>query len=90
MSRLLASTTAQSALPARARQVLLAYTLLLCVATLLPAARGMTGPIYLICAIALGGAFIFKSWRLLRSYSEARARRTFRSSIAYLGLLFLG
>ncbi len=76
--------------PESTRRHVLVYTLLLFVATLLPAAFGMTGPIYLICAIALGGAFIFNSWRLLRAYSEERARRTFRFSITYLGLLFLG
>ena len=75
---------------ASTRRHVFVYTLLLFVATLLPAAGGMTGPIYLLCAVALGGAFVFKSWRLLRAYSDDRARRTFRFSITYLGLLFLG
>jgi protoheme IX farnesyltransferase len=72
------------------RRHVFVYTLLLFAATLLPVVFGMSGPIYLVVALALGSAFTLKSWRLLRAYSDDRARRTFRFSIVYLGLLFVG
>ena len=72
------------------RRHVFAYTLLLFIATLLPVACGMSGPIYLLVALALGLAFIRKGWQLLRDYSDDLARRTFRFSILYLALLFLG
>jgi heme o synthase len=72
------------------RRHVFAYTLSLFVATLLPFACGMSGPIYLLVALALGFAFIRKAWRLLRDYSDDLARYTFRFSILYLALLFLG
>ena len=72
------------------RRHVFAYTLLLAVATLLPIAFGMSGWIYLVAALALGVAFVLRSWKLLRAYSDDLARRTFRFSIVYLALLFLG
>ena len=72
------------------RRHVFAYTLLLAVSTLLPIAFGMSGWIYLIVALALGVAFVLRSWKLLRDYSDDLARRTFRFSIVYLALLFLG
>ncbi|EHR73002.1 protoheme IX farnesyltransferase [Burkholderiales bacterium JOSHI_001] len=68
-------------------QVLL-YTLVLFAATLLPVAQGMSGWIYLVCAMLLGAGFTLYAWQLWRSYSDALARRTFRYSILYLSLLF--
>ena len=68
-------------------QVLL-YTLILFAATLLPFLYGMSGWIYLVAAVALGAVFIAYAWLLLRDYSDALARRTFRFSILYLSLLF--
>jgi heme o synthase len=64
------------------------YTLVLFAATLLPFVFGMSGWIYLICAIALGAAFIGHAWILWRHYSDTFARKTFRFSIAHLSLLF--
>ncbi len=75
---------------ASTRRHIFAYTLLLFVSTLLPVAAGMSGAIYLAVALALGIAFILKSWTLLRHYTDALSRRTFRFSIVYLALLFLG
>jgi heme o synthase len=71
------------------RRHVFAYTVALFAATLLPVALGMSGPIYLAAALALGGSYTAMSWRLLRGYSDALARRTFRFSIVYLALLFL-
>ena len=72
------------------RRHIFAYTLLLFISTLLPVAVRMSGLIYLSAAFVLGSTFVHKSWRLLRDYSDERARRTFRFSIVYLALLFLG
>ena len=68
-------------------QVLL-YTLVLFAATLLPFIYRMSGPIYLVAAVVLGGWFIALAWQLWREYSDALARRTFRFSIWHLSLLF--
>jgi protoheme IX farnesyltransferase len=68
-------------------QVLL-YTLVLFAATLLPFIVGMSGPLYLAAAIALGLGFIAYALALWRRYSDALARRTFRFSIWHLTLLF--
>jgi heme o synthase len=66
----------------------LLYTLVLFAATLLPFVSGMSGPIYLVCALGLGLAFTGYAWRLWRNYSDALARKTFRFSILHLSLLF--
>lgn len=64
------------------------YTLVLFAATLLPFISGMSGVIYLICALVLGGIFIAYAWALWREYSDRLARKTFRFSIWHLMLLF--
>lgn len=64
------------------------YTLILVAVTLIPYATGMTGLIYLVSAVALGGVFLGYGIRLWRDYSDGLARRTFRYSILYLSLLF--
>ncbi|TBO32960.1 protoheme IX farnesyltransferase [Aquabacterium lacunae] len=68
-------------------QVLL-YTVLLLPGTLLPYVYGMSGRIYLACALVLGVWFVVYAWRLWRQYSDALARQTFRFSIVHLMLLF--
>jgi protoheme IX farnesyltransferase len=68
-------------------QVLL-YTLVLFAATLLPYLTGMSGLLYLACAVLLGLGFIGYAWRLWRAYSDELARATFRFSIWHLSLLF--
>ncbi|UUX95675.1 heme o synthase [Aquabacterium sp. J223] len=68
-------------------QVLL-YTLVLFAATLLPFLHGMSGVLYLVAALVLGGRFIHYGWKLWRGYSDALARATFRFSIWHLSLLF--
>jgi heme o synthase len=64
------------------------YTLILFAGTLLPVVQGMSGLLYLGGAVLLGGWFIAYAWRLMREYSDALARRTFRFSIIYLAALF--
>ncbi len=66
----------------------LLYTLVLFAATLLPFAYRMSGWIYLLAALVLGGMFTAHAWRLWRRYSDALARKTFRFSIWHLSLLF--
>ena len=68
-------------------QVLL-YTIVLFAATLLPFVFRMSGAIYLAAALVLGTLFILYAWQLLRDYSDALARQTFRFSIWHLSLLF--
>jgi protoheme IX farnesyltransferase len=48
----------------------------------------MSGWLYLVSALVLGGIFLGYAWKLWREYSDALARRTFRYSIVYLGALF--
>ena len=68
-------------------QVLL-YTLILFATTLLPYVIRMSGVIYLVAALVLGGVFIIYALRIYFAYSDALAQKTFRYSIAYLALLF--
>ena len=70
------------------RLQILLYTVVLFAATLLPFVHGMSGPIYLACALVLGAWFIRLAWQLWRRYSEALARKTFRFSIWHLSWLF--
>jgi len=64
------------------------YTVVLVAATLLPYAIRMSGPLYLVAALALGGVFLGYAVGLYRHYSDRLARRTFRYSILYLAALF--
>jgi protoheme IX farnesyltransferase len=64
------------------------YTAVLFAATLMPYAVRMSGPIYLVAAIALGATFLGYAVRLYRRYSDTLARATFRFSILYLAALF--
>ena len=64
------------------------YTLVLFASTLLPFIAGMSGLIYLVCAVILGAMFTWYAWKLWRNYSDALARKTFRFSIWHLMLLF--
>ncbi len=64
------------------------YTFILTAVTLLPFATGMSGKIYLISALILDGIFIYYAVQILRNYSDALAKTTFKYSIIYLSLLF--
>jgi protoheme IX farnesyltransferase len=70
-----------------ALQVLL-YTLILVAATLLPYVIRMSGVLYLVAALVLGGVFIVHALRINLAYSDAVAQKAFRYSIAYLAFLF--
>ena len=64
------------------------YTVVLVLVTMLPYVIRMSGIIYLVAALALGGVFLAYSVRLYRNYSDSLARATFRYSILYLTALF--
>ncbi len=64
------------------------YTWVLFAACLLPFAYGMSSWLYLVAAIALSLGFCWYGWSLLRAYSDALARKTFRYSLIHLSLLF--
>ena len=70
-----------------ALQVLL-YTLILFATTLLPYVTRMSGMVYLVSALVLGGLFIAYAVRIYVAYSDAAAQKAFRYSIAYLAFLF--
>ena len=70
-----------------ARQILF-YSVLLVAFTLLFAAVGHMGPVYVIAAAVLGVGFLATAVRLLRQSSERAAMAMFRYSITYLTLLF--
>ena len=70
------------------RQQILLYTLILIVATLLPYATYMSGPVYLVGALALDAVFLYYAVRMQFDHDDALAMRTFRYSILYLTLLF--
>ncbi len=73
---------------ATTRQVL-AYTVVLAVATLAPAVVGTFGTVYLVCAGLLDGVFCVLAWRLWRQGTAARAAALFHYSLLYLALLFV-
>ncbi|WP_293763736.1 heme o synthase [uncultured Aquitalea sp.] len=67
---------------------ILLYTALLTAVTLLPAAMGGAGALYLAAALALDARFLFLAACLHRQYADALARRVFVWSIWYLTWLF--
>jgi protoheme IX farnesyltransferase len=68
-------------------QVLL-YTLILFAVSLLPYTIAMSGVVYLVAALVLGGLFLGYALRIYLAYSDALAQKTFRYSIVYLAFLF--
>ena len=64
------------------------YTLVLFAACLLPFVYGMSSWLYLVAAVVLGVGFCWHAWKLLRDYSDALARKTFRFSLIHLSALF--
>ena len=70
---------------------ILLYTVLLFLVTLLPYLTGMSGLIYLICAASLGLLFLGYSVKIfLEPENPKIAFKTFKYSINYLMILFLG
>jgi len=67
---------------------ILLYSIALMATTALPYVIGMSGWLYLLCAMVLGAMFVWYAWKLYRHYSDELSRRLFRFSILYLSLLF--
>ncbi|HEY8185330.1 MAG TPA: heme o synthase [Pyrinomonadaceae bacterium] len=70
-------------------QQIVVYTLLLLPVSLLPAAMGISGKVYLYGAIVLGLLFFYSSLRAAFSKSKQEARRLLLASVIYLPLLFV-
>ena len=71
-----------------ARQIVL-YSIVLVAITLLPFALRETGLLYLVSALALGGAFLWLAVALQRDTNRRRAGLLFHYSLLYLALLFV-
>ncbi|MCY4156575.1 MAG: heme o synthase [Gammaproteobacteria bacterium] len=67
---------------------ILLYTVLLFVFGLLPYLAGMSGLLYLIGAVILGGRFLWWAYRMYRRKDDSLAMPTFGYSIVYLFALF--
>jgi len=70
------------------RLQILLYTVLLILCTLIPAAIGMSGLIYLAAALVLDARFLYLALALHRGVRPDLPIRTFRFSITYLMALF--
>jgi protoheme IX farnesyltransferase len=71
------------------KRQMLWYTMILIPLTLLPAAFGALGVVYLVAATALGAWFVFDVVAVLRTTAwSAPAWRLYRDSLFYLALLF--
>src|SRR5882672_1298911 len=64
------------------------YTILLLVVTVLPYLTGMSGMLYLLGALSLGGGFLYYALKLKRGPGNELAMPTFGYSISYLMALF--
>ncbi len=68
---------------------ILLYTILLILVTILPYLIGMSGIIYLLSALVLGGWFLFYAVQMYRDPDDVELpMKTFKYSISYLGFLF--
>lgn len=70
------------------RNYILLYTILMVLVTIIPYLSGMSGLIYLIAALILGGRFLYYAIRLKSDTSVELPMKVFRYSITYLMLLF--
>ncbi len=66
----------------------LLYTIILCIATVLPYLTQMSGLIYLISVSILDAIFLYYAIRIYLRYTDQIAKEAFRYSIVYLALLF--
>ena len=66
------------------RQHILIYTILLVLVTIVPYLTGMSGLIYLVTALILGGRFLYWAIRMRRDPDKKIPMQVFRFSIAYL------
>ena len=64
------------------------YSLVLVALTVVFAATGAVGLVYLAAAVVLGAAFIWAAWRLKQQIERPKARNLYLYSLLYLALLF--
>ncbi len=67
----------------------LLYTIIMLLVSILPYLTGMSGIVYLVSALVLGGGFMYRSIDLLVTERPQAAMQTFRYSIFYLIALFI-
>ncbi|HKK16635.1 MAG TPA: heme o synthase [Gammaproteobacteria bacterium] len=67
---------------------ILLYTIVLFIVTILPFVTYMSGPVYLVGAVMLGGGFLYYAIRMQFDKSGRLAMQTFSYSIVYLMALF--
>jgi protoheme IX farnesyltransferase len=70
------------------KSFILGYTVLLVLVSVLPYLTGMSGVLYLLGAILLGGGFLYYAIRLKLGEHDEVAMKTFAYSITYLIALF--
>ena len=70
-------------------QQIISYTLLLVPVSLLPAAMGLAGSVYLVGASVIGLAFLYFSARAALARTAWQARRLLLASVLYLPVLFV-
>lgn len=70
------------------RQYILLYTILMVLVTIIPYLSGMSGLIYLVTALVLGGRFLYYAARLKKDDGVELPMQVFRFSINYLMILF--
>lgn len=68
---------------------ILLYTIIMVLVSFLPYLTGMSNLLYFLCAIALGGGFLYWSLVLLFGNNRRAPMETFKYSIFYLGALFV-
>lgn len=68
---------------------ILLYTVLMFLITLLPFVTRMSGPLYLLGAVVLGGGFLYWAIELMRNRNPDAPMETFKYSIIYLMALFV-
>ena len=74
--------------PEKTADNIFAYSLVLVALTLVFAATGAVGGIYLVSAAVLGALFIWGAWRLRKEQTRPKARTLYLYSLLYLALLF--
>ena len=72
------------------RWQILLYTVLLVASTMLPVAVGMSGILYLVVALVLGTVFMYYAVAMLLRSDPKLPMQTFKYSVVYLFLLFIG
>ncbi|WP_240732775.1 heme o synthase [Halioglobus maricola] len=68
---------------------ILLYTIIMFLITLLPYVTRLSGPLYLLGAVVLGGGFLYWAIELIRDKNPRAPMETFKYSIIYLMALFI-